>query len=153
MSQQVTPSLDIEAVKQTEIACRRLLLQQPEDLETRINVAWCLLLRALFRAGMEARSGPRANLQSTSRIASITMDGLGGDSRSSRSLLNECLRHTSIVKQLGIDAEAGAAATEVQTQLSAMQSLIGILGCRDQVLMAEAQVSRILDRIAGDLSQ
>jgi hypothetical protein len=121
-----------------------VLLQHPDDLETRVNIAWCLLTRALYQAGIEAWGDSASDSRSSIRF--VSMDKLGGAARSSRSLLNECLRHTSIVKQLSQEAE-------IQRQLSSMQGLIGLLGCSDQILMAEAQVSHVLDRIAGDLAQ
>src|SRR5579859_2218810 len=43
----------MEALRETELRCRRSLIEDPTDMIVRIDLAWCLLLQAVNRAGQE----------------------------------------------------------------------------------------------------
>ncbi len=131
--------IGIEALKRKEQLIRDRLANEPGDMEARTNLAWCLLMMAVYQAGQEnvlgklmlARHGIKAK---TSRKLWSALD------QGSHDTLKDCLRQTYIVTQLSADPRAC-------TDVARLQALVKLMGAEELVSEAEQEAARILEEL------
>jgi hypothetical protein len=128
------PALGVHTLLNLEKAFRARLLEAPDDITARLSLAWSLLMRAMFQAGIETVQPSPQQLENTP------------PSPSSARLLQDCLRQTTIVAQLGRRSQD-------QLEVERLLALID-LGEGGKALLAEADRARaVLQRLLSDTAQ
>ncbi len=130
-------ALNLHDLKNAEQAYRFVLCQQPDNMDIRVNLAWCLLFQALYRSGEETasdvhRSAAEARPQADATNFLPTSD--------SKQLLQECLRHTMMVKQL-------SASVSHLMDVDKLEAMVLMAGGKDLLIANEARGTRIRSEI------
>ena len=100
---------DLSDLNEVEHACRVQLAQEPAASAVRLELAGCLLARAMFQAGQESM------LERLMYSPEVTNDNLVAAVEHSLSadasqLLQDSQRHVMLARELGADATAAAIA-------------------------------------------
>jgi hypothetical protein len=128
-------------LQQVGVSSRTYVRQHPDDLKARLELAWCLLVEALYEAGRETAIATGLP-SSPDRLCSPEADGAGdlplkadGPYRSDK-LFRESLHHAATVQQLSTHEEDYVSAKH-------LQSLVD-LSCGEQSVAASQ--NRLLSR-------
>ena len=89
---------DPHGLKEAEEAYRFVLRREPDNMDTRINLAWCLLLQAVYQSGQETMLAEQND--STAEACHKTNPPSLSPGPDARHLLQECLRHSLTVRHL-----------------------------------------------------
>ena len=128
---------DLQDLKKAEEAYRFVLRQEPDNMDLRVHLAWSLLFQALYFSGQEATAAhdriPETNFSSA-------IEANKRFPSDSRRLLQECLRQTTMVKQLS---------TRVSNQMDAekIEALVLMAGNKELLNESEARGARIQNEI------
>jgi len=130
-------------LQQVGVSWRAYVRQHPDDLKARLELAWCLLVEALYEAGREtATATGLPSSPDSDRLCSPEADGAGdlplkadGPYRSDK-LFRESLHHAATVQQLSTHEEDYVSAKH-------LQSLVN-LSCGEQSVAASQ--NRLLSR-------
>lgn len=131
---------DASALKTAEKAYRSELCRKPDDMDTRANLAWCLLLQALYQSGQETRVS--AYRRSSEEVEGAEALAGACAERDARTLLQESLRHSFMVRHLSTYRPA-------QMAMEKLASLVELAGGAEQLVEAEQQAARIRDNICA----
>ena len=157
--------LDPYDLQQTEEACRFLLRHEPDNMETRVDLAWCLFFQAL---SLWSRETKVAALKMTSEKALVVVQKrlhyLGFDTRmeapnsflgenlsqalaskfaqdpKTDHLLQECLHHSLMVRHL-------SANTSHRLDAETLEALILLAGGKKLLLSSEKRGIRIKSQL------
>lgn len=135
---------DPHGLKEAEAAYRFVLIQEPDNMDVRVNLAWCLLLQALYQSGKETVIAERSDAQQAA-------DNEGGAANLASGpdadhLLQECLRHSMTVKHL-------SARTSNQMDVEKLEALVRLAGGKELLLSSEESGARIIDNIVTAIWQ
>jgi len=129
---------DPHSLKEAETAYRFVLVQEPDNMDVRVNLAWCLLLQAVYQSGQETgiaeRRGRENDANPTTAGAELTPGPDAGH------LLKECLRHSLTVKHL-------SAQTSNQLDMEKLEALVLLAGGKELLQSSEENGVRIIDNI------
>jgi len=114
-------AIDIASVQEAESLCRRQLRDTPDDLVSRLRLAWFLLLHASHEAGAESVLTRLAELREQSGEALPDRTRSGPDPSADR-LMGDCLRQLLIVAQLSLSPAERA---DAQTLKELVQTCSG----------------------------
>jgi hypothetical protein len=134
---------DLDTLKLTERTYRQRLLNEPADTSARVDLAWCLFMQALHRAGQESAS--RDHVPPCDH-ASVTVCGAAKADRDAIELLKDSLRQAYTVMHLSSRAED-------QMNAKRLHMLVKLSGAVDMVSEAATEASKILDEITSDIIQ
>ena len=133
---------DTQGLKKAEEAYRFVLGREPDNMDIRVDLAWCLLLQALHQSGQETmpaeRQGTEVNVEYRVAVADLSP---GPDARH---LLQECLRHSLTVRHLSAQASH-------QVDAEKLESLVLLAGGKEILAATEAGGSRIREDIVRAL--
>lgn len=121
----------MQSLGEWETACRERVGFEPDDLSRRADLAWCLLLQALYRAGQEDShefSNP-----------GVPEPGC----RTSDALLVDCLRQAVVVRRCGPEAQS-------RTDVDRLKSLVKVFR-EEAVSHEEARVLRVIAGLRADM--
>lgn len=118
------PVFDMTALEKSEQASRRILENEPGDTATRLKLAWCLTLQAVYRAGQEEEQDNAA--------APPVEDG-----RDAGTLLNCGLQQAVIVLHLSDEPRERREAEQLRT-------LATRCGAGNAVAASDAEAERVL---------
>ena len=126
---QVPPVLlDIAGLHIAEAGYRECLQTQPDNTAARLNLAWCLFVQALHRGGIESVCMVEADQPVMAPIKCSRATG----ERNSSALLQECLGHAFMVRNLSVGRK------DIQ-DAQRLQALVRLSGLQDAAKSAEAQ--------------
>lgn len=134
---------DPHGLKEAEAAYRFILRQEPDNMDTRVDLAWCLLLQALYQSGQETVIAGQNN-PVPSASGQTALPGLSPDP-DARHLLQECLRHSLTVRHL-------SARTSNQLDVEKLEALVLLAGGRELLLSSEEGGERIREKIVRALN-
>lgn len=108
-------------------------------MDTRVNLAWCLLLQALYQSGQETVIAEHKG----SEVGSQNQDPDAGlaPGPDARHLLQECLRHSVTVRHL-------SARPANHLDIEKLQALVVLAGGHELLLSAEEGGAVVRDNIA-----
>jgi hypothetical protein len=131
------------SLKQAEKTFRERLLTQPDNMEARLNLAWCLFIQAVHQSGQEmALLNPVPEYDRTA-ISSADSESKAD---SALSLLQDCLCQTYTIKHLSLSSEDHKA-------IERLQVLFALCGAQEQAVHAERRAIEKLIRLASAVSQ
>lgn len=133
---------DINALRRLEQEYRSRLLQEPGDTGARLNLAWCLVILALFKAGQEetltllmrAMSGSDEQAEEHLQNALQSTDSA---ERTAAALLRGCLQQITMVSHLSRDPQEKSDAKK-------LQDWIHFSGGREAVREADERGAQVL---------
>lgn len=129
---------DPHSLKEAETAYRFVLVQEPDNMDVRVNLAWCLLLQAVYQSGQETVIAER---RAHEHDANLLNEGAGlTPGPNAGHLLKECLRHSLTVKHL-------SAQTSNQLDMEKLEALVLLAGGKELLLSSEESGVRIIDNI------
>ena len=136
-------TIEMASLKRAETIYRSRLVNTPENTETRIKLAWCLFMQALYRAGQESMlaaliSNDEDNQSDLSQRSKFIWDQDAGE------LINDCLQQTSTVLQL-------SASSKERLDANRLQSLVKMSGGEQAVAQAREASSRLLGEVLQEL--
>ena len=138
---QIPPSLfDLCALQIAEANYRDELQTHPDNTATRLNLAWCLFMQAVHSSGRESACPSADNLPTTHTEKCCKST----DQRSSQALLQECLGHTFMVRNLCIHKKDFQDAAR-------LQALVRLSGLHDAAKNAEAQSMERLAKLSWEI--
>lgn len=125
-----------------EKSYRQRLEIEPGDTGTRLSLAWCLVVQALYEAGQERMAG---RIMAAAKEMSESPDGApvheaiaaAARERNARQLLKGCLRQALMVTQLSRDPREKADVEKLRT-------LVSLSGAGQAILEADEEAARIL---------
>jgi len=141
----IEPSLfDTHGLKEAEEAYRFVLRREPDNMDIRVGLAWCLLLQALYQSGQETVTAAQRDPEDQA-YRSTALPGLspGPDARH---LLQECLRHSLTVRHL-------SSQTANQWDMEKLEGLVFLAGGKDLLQSNEEGGERIRNRIVRALQR
>jgi hypothetical protein len=132
---------DIKTLQQNESRYQLAIMEDPTNLETRLDLAWCLFMHALHEAGRE-------NLQAALVDADLDADRaevyreIGLYEQKAYQLLKGCLKETFTVLQLS---------PQTPQEVAKLHTLIRLSGADKAFTEAEDEAMRILGRLSQDI--
>lgn len=139
-----TYSIDTECLKTAEREQRAALLREPDDTASRLRLAWCLFLRAIYESGQEralsAAHFPIFDCRSDGMEAAMSLE------QSAEDILGESLLHAKAVQQL-------SRCPEERNDVARLQSLIAVSGGHTALITADREAVRILARLTDAILQ
>jgi hypothetical protein len=148
--------IDVNALRGEEQQLVTRLATQPMDMDTRIDLAWCLFLQAVHQAGSEAACGRRSHL-GVPTIASCNVPSNGSSKqttgfdpvpsldRRAENLLHECIRHRFVVSRLCRDRE-------ILAQAETIGLLLKRFGAEALVRELETGSEQLLRKLCSELT-
>ena len=125
------PVVNLDALNRAAEKYRHQLDNNPDDMDSRVQLAWCLFLLAMFGTTTE-KGLPKAHVES-----SLT-------AWDAEKALNDCLRETFMVIQLSTDKED-------HIRVKTLQSLVKLL-CGTQILShAEQEATSVLTQLIQEI--
>lgn len=134
---------DPPGLKEAESAYRFVLRREPDNMEARINLAWCLLLQALYLSGQESARAEQHDSRGETHSVSTGSSAADPDARH---LLQECLRHSLTVKHL-------SAHPSNRLDVAKLEELVLLAGGKELLLSTEEGGARIIDNLVTALWQ
>jgi len=107
------PAIDIDSLQEAETLFRRKLRDTPDDLRSRMRLAWFLLLHASHEAGAESVLSRLTEQSDGAEVLLRTFDRPRGASNVD-GLLRDCLRQLFIVAQLTLSPQEHADAQQLK---------------------------------------
>ncbi len=136
---------NLDGLKQAESGFRERLAAQPDDMRTRVNLAWCLFIRALHQAGQESMLAALAAAEHPGEPVSVGRAKITFDTNSEE-LIQDSLRQAFTVRQLSMQSEECSAAEQ-------LQALVRLSGGAEAVCTAAEDAVRILAEITWEVIQ
>jgi hypothetical protein len=133
---------DRHGLREAEEAYRFVLGREPGDMDTRVNLAWCLLLQAIYQSGQETLLAEHPNLYTEDELPSATPILPPGPD--ARHLLQECLRHSLTVRHL-------SAREANQIDVEKLEALVLLAGGKELLLSNEEIGVRIRNKFVEAL--
>ena len=127
--QRQPPLFDLVALRSAEDRYRRELQSRADSTPTRLNLAWCLFMEALHASGTES-AAPLYELPTLVTDALVAP----GACRSAQSLLQECLGHICIAKQLSVHKSDLLDASRLQTLVN-LSGFEGAARCAEEACL------------------
>lgn len=125
------PVINLEALKCATEECRIQLERDPADMESRVQLAWCLFLLAMLGASI-ANGSP----ETPGKISLSTRD--------SEKALTDCLRETFTVMQLSTDRRD-------HIRVTTLQSLVKLLCGAQALSKAEKDAASVLTGLIREM--
>lgn len=135
---------DPPGLKEAESAYRFVLRREPDNMDARVNLAWCLLLQALYASGQEAALAAQTEGEDTADLHLPTSAPTTGSN--AQHLLQECLRHSLTVKHL-------SAQPANRSDIAKLEELVLLAGGKEMLLSSTEGGARIIDNIVSALWQ
>ena len=135
---------DPSGLKTAEEAYRFVLRQEPDNMDIRVDLAWCLLLQALYLSGQETAVAAQNIPEDGAFSQAVVSDA--APAPDAVHLLQECLRHSLTVKHL-------SAHTANQIEVEKLVSLVLLAGGKEHILFNEERGARIKSEIFRALWQ
>ena len=135
---------DLCALQTAEVNYREHLLSQPDNLATRLSLAWCLFIQALHQSGHEAAIMYNGLAYEQALVPSVASDHMVAERRNAQSLLHDCLQQTYIVKHLSTNDED-------RTGVERLQVLVELAGAQEPATYAEAESLRRQIELAWEI--
>jgi hypothetical protein len=129
-------------LQEAEAAYRFILIREPDNMDVRVNLAWCLLLQALYQSGKETVIAERGDAKQAGDDPNTDITP-GPDAGH---LLQECLRHSMTVKHLSARASN-------QMDMEKLEALVRLAGGKDLLVSSEENGARIIDNIVNAIWQ
>jgi hypothetical protein len=133
---------DLDTLKLTERTCRQRLLSEPADTAARVDLAWCLFMQALHRAGQES-AGP-TQIEAFEKPEITGGKGHGASDRNAFELLKDSLRQAYTVMHLSSRPEDHLSAER-------LRALVRLSGTEEMVSEVASEASKILAEITSDI--
>jgi hypothetical protein len=147
-----TPVFDMDTLSQTEEAYSARLEQEPGDTGARLSLAWCLIIKALHRAGEEkivarlvsAVDGLDEETSRQIQAALAPEATLEQPERDARALLKSSLHQAVMVVQLSRDPREKRDAEK-------LRALVHLSGGRQMIQESDDEAKRVLEEITQAL--
>ena len=136
---------NLDGLKQAETGFREQLAACPDDMKTRVNLAWCLFIRALHQAGQESMLAILSAPANPGEPVSEGQTGMTFETNSEE-LIRDSLRQAFTVRQLSMHSEESSAAEQ-------LQNLVRLSGGENAVLMAAESAVRVLAEITWEVTR
>ena len=138
-------TFNLSALKQREDSYRIRLHSQPDDMENRVNLAWCLFMLALHQSGREStqRSQTQAAMATE---GDVPEERLGTREYTTEALVAECLRHLFVMLQCSHN-------TDIITRAETLLTLIRQVGGETALASAQSEADRLLAKLACAIVQ
>jgi len=139
---------DMGALRKAEQGYRRRLEQEPGDTATRLGLAWCLVVQALFEAGQEETLGQLLAAASpggptaSERIQATLTAAEAAAERDSRTLLRSSLQQALLVSQLSTDPQE-------KSDSEWLRALIRLSGGEQTLVEAEEEAVTTMRAVTG----
>jgi hypothetical protein len=134
--------IDQASLKLSERVFRERLEKEPDDMNARLSLAWCLFLQALHQAGRESVAQALvARAEETETTDDSTHSLLD---KNARALLREALQQAAAVRQLSPHPQDS-------TYMNLLQSLASLSGASQIVSGTEQEADRILSKLTSEM--
>jgi len=136
---------DMRALRRAEQDYRRRLEQEPGDTASRLGLAWCLVVQALFEAGQEetlCRVPEHPHAPAPPPTATAPAATAPAAERSSRSLLRGSLQQALLVSHLSTDPQE-------KSDSEWLRTLIRLSGGEKALVEAEEEAVAALRAVTG----
>jgi hypothetical protein len=138
-------AFELDALVRAEAACRRRIAASPDDMDARLRLAWCLLMRALHRSGQQSALAGIAG-GDDARLDSLLAHLEAVPGVSAGRLVDESLHQAFAVEHLTQDPREVA-------DVRQLQALIALSGGGQMVSDAQDRASAVLHRLARDIER
>jgi hypothetical protein len=135
-------TIEMNVLKHAEGVYRARLANEPDDSGARIKLAWCLFMRALYRAGQESMLNALVSGEEEAHRARRRIKGVWD--QDADDLIRDCVSQTGIVLHLSSDPK-------FQSDAQRLQTLVKMSGGETAVAHAREHSSRTLSEMLQEI--